>query len=304
MSWGVEALWQRLEPLLPGLSVEVLASTDSTNTRLLERARGGDARRDARVSGFGSLGEASVGQPGRRAADVHPCLLVAEEQTDGRGRQGRPWQSAPGASLTFSLGLPLAPADWSGLSLAVGVALADALDPQGIEGPPRIGLKWPNDLWLLDAPGRGRKLGGVLIETVAVGARRLAVIGVGLNVLQAADSGDGFSTGFAWLGELDREASAPGILARVAEPLTHDVLSFEREGFAPFAARFAHRDLLRGRPVTTTLAALPEGIAEGVDSRGVLQVRAAGVLHGVSSGEVSVRPLADAPPGAAEIGPC
>ena len=300
LRWGAEALWQRLVPLLPGLSVEVLARTDSTNTRLLERARGGDGRRDARISGFGSLDDAAGEQRGRRAADVQPCLLVAEHQTGGRGRQGRPWQSAPGASLTFSLGLPLAPVDWSGLSLAVGVALADALDPQGIEGAPRIGLKWPNDLWLLDAPGHGRKLGGVLIETVAVGARRLAVIGVGLNVLPVAGNGDGFSTGFACLGELDREATAPDILARVAEPLTHAVLLFEREGFAPFAGRFAHRDLLRGRPVTTTLAELPEGVAEGVDSRGVLQVRAGGVLHRVSSGEVSVRPV----PGAAEGNPC
>src|SRR5436305_15350183 len=94
---------------------------------------------------------------GRRAADLQPCLLVAEHQTHGHGRNGRVWQAAPGASLTFSLALPLAPKDWSGLSLAVGVALAQALDPPqagaAASDAPRIGVKWPNDLWLPDGPG-------------------------------------------------------------------------------------------------------------------------------------------------------
>ena len=86
---------------------------------------------------------------------------MAEQQTAGRGRQGKAWWSEAGASLTFSLGLPLAPGDWSGLSLAVGLALADALDPLPGAGlaspagpPPRLGLKWPNDLILLDDGGR------------------------------------------------------------------------------------------------------------------------------------------------------
>jgi BirA family biotin operon repressor/biotin-[acetyl-CoA-carboxylase] ligase len=64
-----------------------------------------------------------------RRGEAPALLVVAEAQTQGRGRNGRAWQSLPGASLTFSLGLPLAPADWSGLSLAVGAALADAIEP-------------------------------------------------------------------------------------------------------------------------------------------------------------------------------
>ena len=67
--------------------------------------------------------------------------------------------------------------------------------------PARIGLKWPNDLWLLDGPGRGRKLGGVLIETVAVGERRMSVVGVGLNVLPQPVALD-LSSGYACLQEL------------------------------------------------------------------------------------------------------
>ncbi len=272
--WGAEALWLQLEALLPGLSIEVLPRVASTNTLLLERARAGD---------------------------VQPCLLVAEEQTQGRGRMGREWRSRAGASLTFSLALPLAVADWSGLSLAVGLALADALDPlpaDPAEGAPRIGLKWPNDLWLLDGPlaaGGGRKLGGILIETVGAGASagpgspRLAVVGVGLNLLPQPE--EGLSQGCACLQELDAQASAPQVLAGVAAPLLRALLRFQAAGFAPLAAAYARRDVLRGRPVSTTQAGLPEGRAEGVDAQGALLVRHGG-LHRVVSGEVSVRPRA------------
>ena len=270
--WSVEDLWLRLVALLPGLSIEVLPSVASTNTVLLERARSG--------------------------ADSPPCLLVAESQTAGRGRQGRTWQSQAGASLTFSLSLPLAPADWSGLSLAVGLALADALDPPtdlAKDAAPRIGLKWPNDLWLLDGPSapplRGRKLGGILIETVGAGAQRVAVVGIGLNVAALALDEGSLSQGQACLQEVEAALTAPLALARVAPPLLQALLRFEREGFAPLATAYARRDVLRGAEVTTTAADLPGGRAEGVDAEGALLVRPGPLqrLHRVVSGEVSVR---------------
>jgi BirA family biotin operon repressor/biotin-[acetyl-CoA-carboxylase] ligase len=289
--WGAEALWEQLEPLLPGLSVEVVARALSTNTALLERARAAPERRDSDEHD-GAVVRRSVESAafGRRAVDLQPCLLVAEHQTGGRGRQGRAWQSAAGASLTFSLSLPLAAPDWSGLSLAVGVALAEALEP-GSTSAPRIGLKWPNDLWLMDgaldqAPS-GRKLGGILIETVAAGTQRLVVVGIGLNV-QAFDAVDA-GTGFAALQELAPALTAPAALACVARPLVQALQQFEREGFAAFAQRFAARDILRGRPVRTTLAELPEGIARGVSAQGALLVQSAAGMTSVSSGEVTVR---------------
>jgi BirA family biotin operon repressor/biotin-[acetyl-CoA-carboxylase] ligase len=277
MNWGAEALWLQLVPLLPGISIEVLPSTPSTNTLLLERVR--------------------------NSADVQPCLLVAEEQTAGRGRMGRQWLSQAGESLTFSLALPLAPADWAGLSLAVGLALAEALDPVLPGAAPRIGLKWPNDLWLMDTHnGLGRKLGGILIETVNAGGRRVAVVGIGLNLLPLpaqpqAGSESGYSQGHASLSELVPEQmpepvpklSAPEVLARVAEPLLQALLRFEREGFAPLAMAYARRDVLRGLPVNTTLADLPDGVAQGVDDQGALLLQRHGVPHRVVSGEVSVR---------------
>ena len=286
LHWGAESLWQQLRPLLPGLSVEVVERTVSTNTALLERARvlGRPDPENAEVLVQRSVESAAFG---RRAADIQPCLLVAEHQSGGRGRQGRSWHSAPGASLTFSLALPLDCADWSGLSLAIGLALAEALDPPAGDAPVRIGLKWPNDLWLMDGPGAGRKLGGVLIETVAAGQKRLAVIGVGLNVLPI-DAAQ-VSTGFACLQELDPHADAPGVLARVAVPLARALRRFEAEGFAGFVPAYARRDLLLGRAVRTTLADAPEGTACGVDAHGALRLQTPLGLVEVSSGEVSVR---------------
>ena len=306
LHWGAEALWEQLAPRLPGLSVEVVARIASTNSALLDRARvASQARVLAEGSAVALVRRSTESQAfGRRAADLQPCLLVAEHQTAGRGRQGRPWQSVAGASLTFSLALPLHPADWSGLSLAVGVALADALDP--IEGtqagtPPRIGIKWPNDLWLIDAAesaGAGRKLGGVLIETVSSGEQRLVVIGIGLNVLPLAMTAAEASTGFACLQELQAGLSAPQVLARVALPLVDALHRFEDRGFAAFADHFAARDVLYQRAITTTQADLPSGVAQGVSGSGALQVLTAAGLVAVSSGEVSVRPAASPVPSA------
>jgi BirA family biotin operon repressor/biotin-[acetyl-CoA-carboxylase] ligase len=291
LAWGAEALWQQLQPLLPGVSVEIVARAESTNTVLIDRARRSAGQADAPVTMPGEFDR--LEQPrtplGRRVDDTQACLLVAEHQSRGRGRLGRSWQSAPGASLTFSLSLPFQPADWSGLSLAVGVAIADALDP-GTD-PPRIGLKWPNDLWLTDRslPEGGRKLGGILIETVPVGRRRMCVVGVGLNVLP--QQFDGLGSGFACLQELDPTLDAPRALARVAPALVRSLRRFEHErGFAGFAEAFARRDLLSGRAVTTTQADAPAGIATGVDARGALQVHLPdGRVVRLVGGEVSVR---------------
>ncbi len=298
LHWGAQALWHQLEPLLPGLSVEVLARCSSTNSELLERARIVPHARAGRLGDAADLAQ----RVGRRQADTQPCLLVAEHQTTGRGRLGRSWRSGHDASLTFSLALPLAPRDWSGLSLAVGVALAQALQPAAGDAPWRLGLKWPNDLWLVadptaDAVGSGvaggRKLGGVLIETLAAGSRRLVVVGIGLNITRMAGPLPPDLQGrFGSLRELDPQATAPATLARVALPLVQALMTFEREGFAAFAERYAALDLLRGEAVTTTDARAPHGIVRGVDGQGGLRVETADAVQVISSGEVSVRPAA------------
>jgi len=260
---AAESVWQAVAPALPGFAVEVLPTIDSTNTELMRRARQGV---------------------------VDPVLLVAVEQTAGRGRRGRGWVSEPGASLTFSLGLPLQPTDWSGLSLAVGVSLAEALHPE-------VRLKWPNDLWWGD-----RKLGGILVETANVGPQRLAIIGVGLNVAAPAlpdaapdsppDAQEGMvpvpPEGLQALPGQSPAMSAGQWLARVLPALVQDVLLFERQGFAAFQPRFAQRDALHGRPVR--LSDGQQGVADGVRADGALWLKAAAGRIPVVQHEVSVRP--------------
>ncbi len=286
--WGAEALWQALVPLLPGLSIEVVQTLDSTNSELTERLRNA-----SRVQ------KAPSDRRGGRVDDLFPQLLVAINQTAGRGRLGRRWHSTAGSSLTFSLALPLRRADWSGLSLAVGLAVVEALDPHGR----RLGLKWPNDLILCGAdavrgaggddstpgqdPHMGLKLGGILIESVAVGEQRAAVIGIGINVIpQPVAEAD---YGAAALTELWPEATPQDTLARIGEPLVRALLAFERDGFAPLQDAYARRDVLRGQVVRTTDAAMPEGVAAGVDADGALKVAGGDQTRRVVSGEVSVR---------------
>jgi BirA family biotin operon repressor/biotin-[acetyl-CoA-carboxylase] ligase len=245
--WPSEAIWEAAYPTLPNFSVEVLAELDSSNTELMRRARSGQ---------------------------TDPVLLVAETQSAGRGRLGRQWVSKRGDSLTFSLGLPLPVKDWSGLSLAVGLSLAESLHPQ-------VGLKWPNDLWI-----KGCKLGGILIEAASCGSRSYVVIGVGLNIKPQADAG--LRTPPAalidWLPDID----AAEALRLVAAPLLVAVQRFAQEGFAPLQSRFHARDVLRGLAVQTSDGV--EGVALGVDPAGALQIQTASARVRILSSEVSVRP--------------
>ncbi|NUN62792.1 MAG: biotin--[acetyl-CoA-carboxylase] ligase [Burkholderiaceae bacterium] len=280
MRWPAEALWEAVAPQLPGFTVEVLPSVDSTNTELMRRARAGQ---------------------------VEPVLLVAEQQTAGRGRMGRAWHSQAGDSLTFSLGMPLAPVNWSGLSLAVGVSVAESLQPvlpPAGGAVPRVGLKWPNDLWL---GGRGgdRKLGGILVETASfvvpqgatagvagVRSARYVVVGVGLNV--RPQPGEGMSLPPGSLQEVEDGLDAPAALLRVAAPLVGMLQSFAAYGFAPMQPRFALRDVLQGR--TVQLSDGTSGMAHGVGEDGALLVHTAGGMLPITSSEISVRPApADGP---------
>lgn len=274
--WPAEDLWLALVALLPGLTVEVLPEIDSTNTELMRRARAGQ---------------------------TDPVLLVAESQTAGRGRLGRAWHGQAGSALTFSLGLPLAPQDWSGLSLAVGLSLARSLDPQGDLG---VRLKWPNDLWVArpGTPQGWGKLAGILIETaVATGhaaaqpmlsaerdastaQTRYCVVGVGINV--APPLAEGLSTAPLGLQDLQSGITAPEALMKVATPLLATVLAFERTGFAPLQNAFNARDALRN--VAVTLSDGRYGLARGVDASGAMLVDTAQGLEVVSSSELSVRP--------------
>jgi BirA family transcriptional regulator, biotin operon repressor / biotin---[acetyl-CoA-carboxylase] ligase len=137
-------------------SLDVLEEVGSTNTELVERLRTGDAA------------------PG--------AVLVAEEQTAGRGRLERSWTAPARSGLFFSVAFrPAAPvARWGWLPLLAGVATATALArAAGVD----TALKWPNDL-LADVDGQERKIGGILAERAGEHA---VVVGIGLNVSLRAD---------------------------------------------------------------------------------------------------------------------
>ena len=274
MIWPAEDLWLALVAKQPGITVEVLPAIDSTNTELMRRARAGQ---------------------------TEPVLLVAETQTAGRGRLGRPWHGEVGHALTFSLGLMLKPADWSGLSLAVGLSLARSLDPQGELG---VRLKWPNDLWVKRPPlssntptGWG-KLAGILIETALPAGMgysadqgreqgRYCVVGVGINI--APPVAEGLSTVPLGLQDLQSGITAPEALMKVAEPLLATLLAFERTGFAPLQNAFNARDALHN--LSVTLSDGRQGVARGVDATGALLVDTEQGQEAISSSEVSVRPV-------------
>ncbi len=144
----VNAVRAQLRTQANRIQLSVVDTIESTNTALLQQA--------------------GLGAPSG-------TCLAAECQTAGRGRRGRIWQSAVGASLTFSLlwRFEKGVATLGGLSLAVGLAVANALRELGVPAT----LKWPNDI-LID----GRKLGGILIETQGdMLGPTAAVIGIGLN---------------------------------------------------------------------------------------------------------------------------
>jgi BirA family biotin operon repressor/biotin-[acetyl-CoA-carboxylase] ligase len=250
LDWPAQQIEQALAPDLPGFRFEVMTQVDSSNSELMRRARDGQ---------------------------MQAVLLVAEQQSAGRGRLGRQWSS----DLAFSLGLPLAPIDWSGLSLAVGLSIVQSLHPD-------LRLKWPNDVWW-----QGRKLAGILIETASFGNSRYAVVGIGINIRPRDASG--LATPPACLKELLPTLEIPQALLKIVPPLVQTIKVFERSGFAPFQADFNRRDALRQVPVTLTDGT--SGVAQGVDRFGALQLGTARGLMRVTSAEVSVRPL-DASSGA------
>ena len=217
------------------------------------------------------------------------AFVMAETQSAGRGRRGRTWLSPPGMNLYLSVlkRFDTGFASLSGLSLAVGVSVAESLDPEGSQ----LRLKWPNDLWTV----QDRKLGGILIETAlpqAAAAQRYLVIGIGLNI--GPREAAGLGTAPAWLREFCPDAQAPQVLAGIVPPLVRSVRGFAEHGFAAFAAGFAARDALRGRDVR--LSDGTEGHCEGVGPAGELRVRTPAGLQSVTSAEVSVRPAGGVAP--------
>jgi BirA family biotin operon repressor/biotin-[acetyl-CoA-carboxylase] ligase len=242
-------------------SAEVVDRTGSTNADLIAAAKAGAA------SG---------------------SVLVAEQQTAGRGRLDRSWHSQPGAALLFSVllrpdGVPPAARGW--LPLLTGVAVVAAIEAQtGV----RASLKWPNDV-LADGPEAPGKLAGILAEQ----AGNAIVVGVGLNVSASRDELPSSHATSLWLAGAD-SPDRQAILIAVLRELEHWYLSWTsgpRPGDATacgLRAAYLRSCSTIGRDVRVELpgGGMLAGRATGVDAAGCLLVGAADGRHAVSAGDV------------------
>lgn len=249
---AAERLWQQLHPDLEDLSVEVLHQVDSTNDELMRRVRSG--------------------QP------LQPTLLTTLEQTHGRGRRGRQWVANPAHTLCFSLLRP-----WplhislEGLSVSVGLALAEAMHPQ-------VRIKWPNDWWW-----QGRKLGGMLIESAKGPWGQALVVGVGVNLHAPALMPGHAGVEPAGLSEIDAQLSSdPGHWwHQLSLALHHELERFIQRGLEPRLSALGSRDALLNQPVTLSNGL--QGIARGVNAQGGLLIETPLGVETVISHEVSLR---------------
>jgi BirA family biotin operon repressor/biotin-[acetyl-CoA-carboxylase] ligase len=197
-----------------------------------------------------------------------PLLVVAERQTQGRGRDAKTWWSPPGA-LLFSLAFhatafSLPPSRRPQVSLAIGLAVAEMLDAQQLGVP--CGLKWPNDVY-----AAGRKIGGILIES-PVSPEPVLVAGVGVNVNNslAAAPPELASTATALCDltqrSFDRQALLIGILQGLATNLQR--LATDLTGVC---TDWRKRCLLTGRTVVLRLGSQQmAGVCRGIDDDGAL----------------------------------
>jgi BirA family biotin operon repressor/biotin-[acetyl-CoA-carboxylase] ligase len=212
------------------------------------------------------------------------CL--AEHQSAGRGRRGRSWVTPYGASLALSLAwrfdLPLA--TLSGLSLAVGVVLAETLQQFGLRGHQ---LKWPNDLHL-----DGRKLAGILVEARGEAhGPALAVVGVGLNLRLAGDQAQAIDQPWIDLASAGlRDVSRNQLAARLLDTLAAACERYAAEGLASFLPGWQGFDGYHGREVDLVSGERRiQGRYLGIDASGALLLERDGRPQAYHAGEVSLR---------------
>jgi len=254
----VAAICRALGDLASRFDVDVVDQCDSTNTLLLSRA--------------------ATGAPSG-------SVVAARQQTAGRGRRGRSWLSEAGDSLTFSL-LWRLPRDrpLTGLSLAVGVAIAKSLESLGA---PDIQLKWPNDVLL-----RGRKLAGVLVEVVPGTRPEAVVIGIGINLhLPASLPDEILQTATALAATGIACANPNALLASLLAELRVVLQGFTEHGFAGVQGDWLMRHAFEGQAVRLLSDFAPplDGYCRGVASDGALLLETAAGMQRIISGEVSLR---------------
>jgi BirA family biotin operon repressor/biotin-[acetyl-CoA-carboxylase] ligase len=250
----------------PWTRLDVVEETGSTNADLLARSAAGE--------------------------DIAGAVLIAEHQSAGRGRHGRRWSAPPRSQLALSVGVDVSdvpPDAWGWLPLAAGVAVVDAVaEVAGVAA----GLKWPNDVQVgpQESPG---KLAGILAEMAA--PARTVVVGLGINTTMTAEEApDPVAVSLTMLGvdAVDRDRLAAAVLRHLARVTTRWRRAHGRDD--ALAADYRARSRTVGSRVRATLPGdrAVEGVAEGIDGVGRLQIRTPGDLVTVSAGDIThLRPV-------------
>lgn len=210
-------------------------------------------------------------------------LLLAIEQTGGRGRNGRRWYADRNHSLTFSLAwrfskpVPQIP----GIPLTAGIAVAQTLAQCGV----KVQLKWPNDILK-----NGGKVAGILTETLNPPHDCWAVVGIGIN-LHLSDAMekniDQPAADMPWLAQMDQNQ----LLAQLIDSLTHHLMLLDEKGFDSLASVWNNLHAHHLKPVTIIQGAekLLSGTALGIDRDGRLLIKTGKGIEAVISGDVSLR---------------
>lgn len=216
-----------------------------------------------------------------------PFAIVASEQTSGRGRLGKSWQSPPGGNLYISVAFRpmVSPAALEDFSLLTGLQLCQSIGSR--TGIP-IQLKWPNDLWV-----GGRKLAGLLMEArVEADLVTSLVLGFGINVATAPESLSSSATSLLaeGCGEVTLNALASLIISTILRTASDRNSSYRREELDRLWSRYS---LLKDQKIEATSPSgfRLSGNCEGIDHRGSLILRTSdGNRHVIRSGEISIRP--------------
>lgn len=216
------------------------------------------------------------------------CVAITDNQTNGRGRYGRTWQSPPGSGLCLSIAYTFAtqPENLPALTLAIGLGVIDSLETLGVPG---VQLKWPNDL-IAD----NGKLGGILTETQGQAASGVSVVtGVGLNVDLQEKLDFGAETDSArhvtdLAGIVGQEPPRDVLAAQLIEGLCTTFIDYEAGGFGVFIRKWPDRDWLLGRELTIdTPNRQVAGVGVGIADDGALLVdTGSGAASRITSGSI------------------
>lgn len=291
------AVWKQLQKLEPlGLQVESVkgrgyclpGGLDLLEAQTIRRQLGGGAAPllgDLQVYDQVDSTNARV-LASLESGSGHRQVVLAEQQTAGRGRRGRAWASPFASGITLSIGWQFSGGVQllEGLSLAVGVALARALARFDV---PDVRLKWPNDVWC-----RGRKLAGVLLELSGDLTDRCAVVvGIGLNMRLPTAAAESIGQPWVDLAEVRPGISRNALVAAMLDELLPMLETYPQAGFAHWREAWLGLDQFAGAEVCLQSAQQRWcGIERGVDTSGALLLDIDGERRAFHGGEVSLRP--------------